>query len=402
MRVLISGASIAGPVTAYWLTRYGFDVTVVERAPELRQTLGHAVDLFTPSYDITEKMGLRDAVEKLATGTDRVRFVRADRPKPIEIDMTKVYGALSDRHVEIMRNDLSRVYYEATLRDVEYRFADSITAIGEDGTVSFERAPDERFDLVIGADGLHSNVRNLTFDKSQEHYLGACLAVFSVPKSLCENGVMDTHFDVGRLAGLYTAEPLDDGRAAFMWRTQPQPDVHYRDTAAQRRLVIEAFRGMTPAVDSWLARFDENTPLYYDTITQLRLDTWSKGRVTLVGDAGFCPGPAVGGSTSLAVVGAYVLAGELAKAKGDHAVAYPAYEAIMLDHVRLSRQIALNNGSSLVPRSKLALTVIPALARTLSALPTGIGRTIARLTQGRLRKYDQLTYPDYADLLVRA
>ena len=141
MGILISGASIAGPMLAYWLTRHGFDVTVVERAPTLRKTGGHAVDLFRPAMEISENMGVLPRIESLATETDRLTMHREGRARPIEVDLTKIYGATSDRHVEIMRDDLSEIYYDAARDDVEYLFGDSITAIDHDGEVTFERAP---------------------------------------------------------------------------------------------------------------------------------------------------------------------------------------------------------------------------------------------------------------------
>lgn len=139
MRILISGASVAGPVLAYWLSRYGFDVTVVERAPTLRKTGGHAVDLFRPAMEISAKMGVLPRIEALATGTTRLALYREGRPRATDIDLTKIYAASSDRHVEIMRDDLSEIYYDAARDDVEYLFGDSITEIEHDGTVAFER-----------------------------------------------------------------------------------------------------------------------------------------------------------------------------------------------------------------------------------------------------------------------
>ncbi|HKI39802.1 MAG TPA: FAD-dependent monooxygenase, partial [Mycobacterium sp.] len=179
MRVLVSGASIAGPVLAYWLTHHGFDVTVVERAPSLRKTGGHAVDLFRPAMEISAKMGVLPDIEALATGTARLTIYRGSRPRPIEIDLTKIYGATSDRHVEIMRDDLSEIYYTAGRDDVEYVFGDSITSIDVDGEVTFEHMAARTFDVIVGADGLHSNVRRLTFGDEDEltRFLGGYLAV---------------------------------------------------------------------------------------------------------------------------------------------------------------------------------------------------------------------------------
>ena len=224
MRILISGASISGPVLAYWLTRHGFDVTIVERAPALRKTGGHAVDLFRPAMEISEKMGVLPKIEALATGTTPRRLYREGTRQPVRVDLTKVVGAASDRHVEIMRDDLSEAYYDAGRDDVEYLFGDSITAISPDGDVTFEHAAPRRFDVVIGADGLHSNVRRLVFgeDAGRTQFLGGYLAVQSVPKSLAHEGEMVIHLGVGRLAGIYTAQPLDDARALFMFRSNEE------------------------------------------------------------------------------------------------------------------------------------------------------------------------------------
>lgn len=180
-RVLISGASIAGPALAYWLTRYGFSVTVVERAPTLRNTGGHAVDLFRPAMDISEKMGVLPRIEERSAGTERMTIHREGARRPVRADLTKIFGATSDRHVEIMRDDLGEIYYDATRDDAEYLFGDSITAISADGEVRFENAPPRRFDIVVGADGLHSNVRRLTFGEESRYssFIGAYFGVLT-------------------------------------------------------------------------------------------------------------------------------------------------------------------------------------------------------------------------------
>src|ERR1700742_1254071 len=152
MRILISGASISGPVLAYWLTRHGFNVTVVERAPHLRKTGGHAVDLFRPAMEISAKMGVLPQIEALATGTTEMTMYREGVQRPAHVDLTKVFGASSDRHVEIMRDDLSEVYYLAGLYAVEDLFGVSITTISPDGDVAFEHPTPRRIDVVIGAD----------------------------------------------------------------------------------------------------------------------------------------------------------------------------------------------------------------------------------------------------------
>src|SRR5246127_5040696 len=397
MRILISGASIAGPVLAYWLTRHDFDVTVVERAPTLRKTGGHAVDLFRPSMEISTKMGVLPRIEALATGTDTLRLYREGRHRPARIDLTKIVGAASDRHVEIMRDDLSEVYYDAGRDQIEYLFGDSITAISPDGEVTFEHAPSRRFDVVVGADGLHSNVRALTFgpETGFSTWIGAYLSVISVANYLNLNGVLETVAEVGRMAGVYSAAHMDDARAVFMFRTPKPLDYHYRDVPRQKQLLREHFADMAWEVPRLLAELDDTPAFYFDSITQLRLDTWSRGRVTLVGDAGYCPGPAVGGSTSLAIVGAYILAGELSVHAPDHSAGFAAYEREIGDYVKRSRAFAVSAAKKVVPARPLDLWMVVGAARLVNVLPGSVSRAIAKLNAGGIRLHDTISLKNY-------
>ncbi|UBU11033.1 FAD-dependent monooxygenase [Nonomuraea gerenzanensis] len=397
MRVLISGASIAGPVLAYWLTRYGFTVTVVERAPALRKAGGHAVDLFKPAMDIAERMGVLERVGARKTGTERLTMHTEDGAR-VELELRRIVGAISDRHVEIMRDDLSEILYEATRHDVEYVFDDSITSISDDGEVTFERGEPARFDLVIGADGLHSTVRRLVFGPESRftHWVGAYLAVVSLPNFLGLEDRMEGIAGIGRMAAMYGASHLGEARAGFFFRT-PQPlDYHYRDVARQKELLRESFAGVGWQVPRILAELEHAPAFYFDSITQLRLDTWSRGRVTLVGDAGYCPGPAVGGSTSLAVVGAYVLAGELAAYGGDHTRAYPAYEAELGDYVRRSRTFAISAAKRIVPGSRFDLWALTQGVRLVSRLPVALTRAALKLGGNGARLHDAIALKSYS------
>ncbi|WP_019932061.1 FAD-dependent oxidoreductase [Nocardia sp. BMG111209] len=398
MRILVSGAGVAGPVLAYWLARQGWSVTVVERAPSPRRTGGHAVDLFRPAMDISEQMGVLPRIEQRATGTSRLSLYREGVPRPVRVDLTKVFGAASARHAEVMRDDLSEIYHDATRDDVEYIFGDSITAIAPDGPVSFERTASRRFDLVVGADGLHSTVRRLVFgDESRfATFTGAHLGVLSLPNTAGLDGELVIHSGVGRTAGMYGARHLDDARVLFLFRGEQQLDYDHRDVDRQKELLRTAFRGFDAEVADWVAELDRTPAFYFDSITQLRMDTWSRGRVTLVGDAAYCPGPAVGGSTTLAVVGAYVLAGELVRAGGDHEIAFPAYERAMAEHVRGSHAAALSAAKTLIPTSRLGVTGLAQGARLVSALPTWAGRALLRLTTGSARLYNSMTVEDYS------
>ncbi|NBE95324.1 FAD-dependent oxidoreductase [Nonomuraea sp. KC401] len=403
MRVLISGASVAGPALAYWLTRYGFQVTVVERAPALRKAGGHAIDLFRPAMDIVEQMGVLEQVQAGRTGTDLLTMYREGHARPVNVDARRVFSAVSDRHIEIMRDDLSEIFYDATRHDVGYVFGDSIASISDGGEVVFDSGRSGAYDLVIGADGLHSNVRRLVFGPESRftEWIGAYLAVASVPDHLGLDGRMEGLVGVGRMAALYGAAHLADARALFLFRTPRPLDCHHRDVARQKEWLRAHFADAGWEVPRLLKELDRTEAFYFDSITQLRLDTWSRGRVTLVGDAGYCPGPAVGGSTSLAVVGAYILAGELAAHGGDHTRAFPAYEAEIGAYVRRSRTFAVTAARNLVPGSRFQLWALAQGARLVNHLPAAVTRAVSKAGAKGVRLHDSITLKDYTAAGVR-
>jgi 2-polyprenyl-6-methoxyphenol hydroxylase-like FAD-dependent oxidoreductase len=397
MRVLVQGASIAGPVLAYWLTRYGADVTVVERAPALRKTGGHAIDLFRPAVEVSERMGVLPRIQKRATGTTVLTAHRPWSTRPARIDYLKLEKTMSDRHVEIMRDDLSEIYHDAGGDDVDYRFGEWITEISDDGSVTFAHGPSERFDVVVGADGLHSGVRHLVFGDVPQRFLGGYLSVVSVPKTFARTHEMTGYFEPDRVAMVYTADHLDDARAVFIFRPRQPIDYDHRAVDRQKEQLRDAFTGVSTEVDHWLAELERTPTFYFDAITQLEMPTWSRGRVTLVGDAGYCPGPAVGGSTSLAVYGAYVLAGEIAGAGHDHRAAFAAYERILMPSVLGSRTLAQVNAKTIAPGSRWGVRALVGLGRAISVLPLGVTQAVARLNGRGVRLYDTMPLPKYGE-----
>ncbi|MFI7638300.1 FAD-dependent monooxygenase [Nonomuraea sp. NPDC049400] len=400
MRILISGASVAGPVLAYWLNRHGFSPTVVERAPTLRKTGGHAVDLFRPSLQIIERMGLRRQVLDSEVGTERVTFLMGGA-KPIRLDHHSALGVTTDAHIEIMRDDLSEILYQATRDDVEYVFGDSITSIDEgrdEVRVAFERGSLRSFDLVIGADGLHSNVRGMAFGEEGRfaRHLGAYVAVATVPDYLGLSAEMITLAVPGRMLALYSPRHLGEARVIFMFRSPGRLDYHYRDAARQKELLREHYAGIGWEAPRLLAELDHAPAFYFDEITQLRMDTWSRGRVSLVGDAAYCPGPAVGASTSMAVIGAYVLAGELAAAGGDHTAAFPAYEREMADYVEKARGYAARMVKQVIPGTPAQVWAGAQALRLIGGLPARVGRALSKRanSMGVHDDVDVKSYPD--------
>lgn len=385
---------------AYWLARHGHTVTVVERADRLRKTGGHAVDLFRPAVDIIERMGVLPQVRSRAMAIDRLTLFEEGTDRRVEVDLGNIYGALSDRHVEIMRDDLTDLLHQATADDVEYVFGDSITGLSDRGEVTFDRGAPRGFDLVIGADGLHSNVRRLVFGEESRFgsFLGAYVAVLSIPDYLDLDGDMLGYIGVDRLAAVYSGRHMGDARAGFLFRTERPLDYDHRDLARQMDLVREAFGDMGGEVPRWLEELDRTPAFYFDSITQIRMDTWSRGRVTLVGDAGYGPGPAVGGGTSLAIAGAYVLAGELAEAPGDHERAFAAYERALGDYVRGSRELGRKSVRTLMPVGRKSLWAVMQGARLVSRLPTGLTRMAARLGTRTGSLHDSVIVRDYSTL----
>ena len=380
-RVLISGASVAGPVLAYWLHRFGFRPTVVERTPQLRDGGGgHAVDLFGPVLDVMEWMGVRDLVEQARTTTELMVLVRPGRP-PIEVPLEMLSEGVSERHVEIMRGDLARIVFEATRTEVEYVFGDSVVTLDDSASgvaVTFQHGPPRTFDLVVGADGLHSTTRRLTFgpEETFSRFLGGYLAVFSMPNHLHLDNQMIAHSVPGRMAALYPIGTGTQARAGFFWRTAAPYDYNRHDLDAQRRLVRQVYGDLGWEVPRLLAELDRADDLYLDSISQIVMPTWTKGRVALVGDAGYCPGPAVGGGTSLAIIGAYLLASELVKAGGDPVRGLAAYQRAVEPVVRHSRSVGPATIKLVVPGSDRQIWLLAQAMRVLPHLPTGVRRRI--------------------------
>ena len=206
---------------------------------------------------------------------------------------------------------------------------------------------------------------------------------------------MTGYFGPDRVAMVYTADHLDDARAVFIFRPKSALDYDHRDVPRQKTQLRTAFTGISAEVDTWLDEICRTPTFYFDAITQLEMTSWSRGRVTLVGDAGYCPGPAVGGSTSLAVYGAYVLAAELARSGGDHVAAFASYERKMMPSVVGSRAMARVNAKTIVPGSRLGVRALVGAAQAISVLPLGLTQTLARLNSKGIRLYDTMPLPDW-------
>jgi 2-polyprenyl-6-methoxyphenol hydroxylase-like FAD-dependent oxidoreductase len=354
--ILISGASVAGPALAFWLRRRGFNPTLVERAPAPRGG-GQAIDLRGAARDVAERMGVLDDVRRAHTGARGMSLVNSanKRVASMSADLLGDSGGVI-AELEILRGDLVRILYEATRHDVEYIFDESIAGIAqaEDGVhVTFERGASRSFDLVIGADGLHSNVRALAFGDESRFIrdLGCYVAIFTTANRLKLDGWELFYSVPGKTAGLYPMRQDAEAKAMFYFASAPlRYDRH--DVGEQKRLVAKAFAGVGWEVPQMLRSMEEAPDFYFDRVCQVRMDTWSHGRVALLGDAAHCPSPMAGMGTSLALVGAYVLAGELATEAGAHSAAFARYERAMRDYVHMGQKQVNGASGFLVPNSR--------------------------------------------------
>ncbi|TDD61856.1 FAD-dependent oxidoreductase [Kribbella antibiotica] len=353
MKILVSGASVAGPSAALWLSRSGHNVTVVEVAPKLREG-GYAVDFRGEvNKAVLRKMGVLADLQALQTGGTAQRYVDATGRQLMRLPEDFAGGEL-----ELLRADLSRVLYEHSRERAAYRFGDSIASLQEhaDGVdVRFESGLAETYDLVVGADGMHSVTRRLAFPAEQvtEHHRGYYVAGWEVPNRLGDEGDALMYNTPGRLISVgVDRRDRTLGGVLAVFRS-PQLTYDRRDSDEQKAIVRRAFEGLEWNVPWLLEALPAATEWYFDAISRVNVSSWSAGRVVLLGDAGY--GATFGAmGTGTAVVAAYVLAGELAAAHGDHRVAFARYEALLQKSVRRTQR-GMSAGSFLAPASRLGL-----------------------------------------------
>jgi 2-polyprenyl-6-methoxyphenol hydroxylase-like FAD-dependent oxidoreductase len=363
--VLISGAGIAGPALAHWLNRAGYHVMVVEIADGIRPG-GQTVDLRGAGRAVVERMGLLDQMRERCLDQRGFAWVKADGRRRAEMPVEAFHGNGLISQLEILRGDLTEVLYQASAADTDYRFSTRITELAQEEDAVLATLSDGttvRADLVVGADGPHSAVRRLVFGPEEKFVkpLGGYHAWFTAPDTVGLDGWCLMYQAPGGLnASMRPSHDPAIAKAGLAFRSDPlrydRSDLH-----AQRDLLASRFSGAGCQSDALVAAARQADDFYFDSFAQVHMDTWSSGRVTLVGDAGYCASPLSGMGTSLALVGAYVLAGELGPAEDGRidgkrlAAALDRYQTVMRPYVDRCQKLA-NTIDRYAPNSAADIT----------------------------------------------
>jgi len=386
MRVLISGGGIAGPALAHWLGRHGIGATIVERAAAPRPG-GQTVDIRGAARSVVERMGLLAAIRARCVDERGVALVDSAGRRLAELGADLFGGEGIVAELEILRGDLAAVLREHAGPEAEHRFGDHLVALAQDERgvdVRFASGRTERFDVVVGADGVRSAVRRLAFGPERDfvRHLGAYTSYFTVP----DPGDLDHWFLMhnapgGRVAGLRPARP---GTAmASLTFTSPLLPV-------SREVLAERMAGVGWRVPALLAALRDADDCYLDAISQVRVERWARGRVVLLGDAGYCGSPLAGQGTSLALVGAYVLAGELAGNPGDPAAAFAAYQRELSHYVAAGIRLPPGGVRAFAPNSAAMIALRAASMRMMTRPP------LRALMTRQFGKAERITLKDYA------
>jgi 2-polyprenyl-6-methoxyphenol hydroxylase-like FAD-dependent oxidoreductase len=352
-------------------------------------------------------MGVMDSIRQAHTGTRGMSVVNSagKRLASMTSDLMDGSGGLI-ADIEILRGDLVRVLYEATRAEVEYIFDDSITSITQDDAgvqVTFERGAARRFDVVIGADGLHSNVRRLAFGEEARFTqdMGCYVAIFETANVFGLDGwelfynMPGSRRAPGKSVGMYPIRQNRDVSAMFYFST-PQLAIDRHDVARQKHLLTQTYAGEGWEVPRLIEAMGSAQNFYFDRVAMARMDRWANGRVALLGDAAYCPSPLSGMGTSLALVGAYVLAGEMATAGDDYTAAFASYQRQMSEAVARAQKFARSAHHFLLPTSRAFLRINSLAMRVMPYLPKGW------VSSGVEKAANAVTLKDYAGVTSAA
>jgi 2-polyprenyl-6-methoxyphenol hydroxylase-like FAD-dependent oxidoreductase len=352
------------------------------------------VDIRGAARDVVERMGLLPTIKAASLEERGFAFVDEHGTHQVSLPVNFMGGEGIVAEIEILRGELSRILYEETRGDAEYCFDDSIKSLVQDDDgveVTFLNKARRRFDLVIGADGVSSRVRRLVFGEGDGRWvapLGGYTAYFTLPFRI-DNGDWFAMHNApgGRAIGIRPGGP--DTTQVMLSFLSPPLGYERQQPARQKETLTETFAGVGWLVPVVLEELRSARDFYFDLIAQVRMQRWSRGRVALVGDAGYSPSPVTGLGTSLALVGAYVMAGEVAQSNGAHDVAFARYEQIMRDYVHQCQQLPPGGIGGMLPRTREAIWMRNLSMRMMTRWP------VRNLVAGMFRKADAIVLEDY-------
>lgn len=388
MRILIVGAGIAGPTLAYWLTRFGHEPTLVEQAPRLRSG-GYIIDFWGAGFEVAERMGIVPELRVLGYRPHELREVSVDGRVLASFDPRRLLDSASggsDRYVSVARSDLSSTIMLA-LDGVETIFGESVAHLVDDGDrvlVTLDSGRQREFDLVIGADGLHSRVRHLAFgpDAATELDLGLIVAVFDVdgyrPR---DDDVVITQTGVGYQALRFAQR---DDSTMLVFTVRHRGPIFEREPDRQQQLLRNRLFDAGGEVPSMLAAMPRARDFYLDRASQIRMPSWSRGRVALIGDAAAAPSLLAGQGSALAMVEAYELAAALAQHRGNHTAAFTDFQQSLHGLVEAKQDAALRLEIAFAPRTRTQLRLRTAVMRML-AVPMLSGLLMRRSLRDPVR-----------------
>lgn len=365
-KILISGASVAGPTLAFWLNKYGFETIIVERTESLRLG-GQNIDVKGAGQEVARKMGIEDEIRAANTNEIGVRFV--DENNQVEAEFPKENSSSLTSELEILRGDLAQILYDRTKNETEYIFGDYIAALEQDESavkVRFESGKTESFDLVIAADGIGSNTRKLMFgDEPKIEYLGLLTAYLTIPKK--ETDTRWSRWYTAPDSRMILIRPDNHGttRASFNFLSDDR-DARDLPVEKQKALLKEKLTGAGWEAYRIADELDQSDDFYFDAVSQVKAPRWSNGRFAMIGDAAYCASPVTGMGTTLALVGAYILAGELSK-RDDHEQAFAAYDKLFRPFVEEKQKLPPGVPWIVYPKSDLGVKLVNTAAGILAS-----------------------------------
>ncbi|MBS1748006.1 MAG: FAD-dependent monooxygenase [Bacteroidetes bacterium] len=356
--ILISGAGIAGTTLAFWLKKFGFNPTLLEISPKIREG-GYAIDFMGAGYNVAERMGIVPDLKKVDIDFSTLRFVDKNNNEKGSMNYQKIKNFLKGRAFTLLRSDLAKVIYNNLDKDIEVIFGNTIKNIEQDEekvVITFSNGTKQNFDLLIGADGLHSNVRKLVFGEETqfEKYYGYYTSSYTINNASIGNNAFSMYNVPYKQVAIYSNKE-NKTTTFFIFTSIEKLSYQQHDSGKQKQILKAAFGDSGWMCPQLLAEVDTATDFYFDSISQIKMECWHKGRVSLVGDACYCPSLLSGKGSTLAMAGAYILAGELKQAGGDFNEAFHQYEKLFKPFMEKKQKAAQFFAKSFIPKTNYGI-----------------------------------------------